>query len=89
MRAIITVIGTDCVGIIAGVSAVLVKYNVNILDMNQTTMQGLFTMIMLVDMSKSRTSFEKLAEVLETNGNELGMKIHIQHEDVFKSMHRI
>jgi ACT domain-containing protein len=89
MRAVITVIGMDRVGIIAGVSAVLAEYNVNILDITQTTMQDLFTMIMLVDISKTDASFEKLIEVLDAKGKDLGMKIRIQHESIFKSMHRI
>jgi ACT domain-containing protein len=89
MRGIITVIGTDRVGIIAGVSAILADANVNILDITQTTMQGLFTMIMLVDISKSNISFEELSQKLDNKGEELGLKIKIQHEDLFKSMHRI
>lgn len=89
MRAIITVIGTDRVGIIAGVSAILSDANVNILDITQTTMQGLFTMIMLVDISKASISFDALSERLDAKGNELGLKIRVQHEDIFKSMHRI
>jgi len=89
MRAVITVIGMDRVGIIAGVSAVLAEYNVNILDITQTTMQDLFTMIMLVDISKTDARFDKLIDVLDAKGKELGMKIRIQHEDIFKSMHRI
>ena len=89
MRAVITVIGTDRVGIIAGVSAILADANVNILDITQTTMQGLFTMIMLVDISKSAVSFEKLSEKLSAKGDDLDLKIRVQHEDIFKSMHRI
>jgi len=89
MRAIITVIGTDRVGIIAGVSTILSDANVNILDITQTTMQGFFTMIMVVDISKSTDNFEALSKKLESKGDELGLKIKIQHEDLFKSMHRI
>ena len=89
MRAVITVIGTDRVGIIAGVSAILADANVNILDITQTTMQGLFTMIMLVDISKSNIDFEQLSSRLSVKGDELGLKIRVQHEDIFKSMHEI
>ncbi len=89
MRGIITVIGTDRVGIIAGISAILADANVNILDITQTTMQELFTMIMLVDISKSNINFEELSQKLDKKGQELGLKIKIQHEDLFKSMHRI
>jgi ACT domain-containing protein len=89
MRAVITVIGKDRVGIIAGVSKILADANVNILDITQTIMQGLFTMIMLVEISGSSISFEQLASNLAAKGDELGLKIRIQHEDIFKSMHEI
>ena len=89
MRAVITVIGTDRVGIIAGVSTILADSNVNILDITQTTMQGLFTMMMLVDISKANISFEKLSSRLSAKGDDLGLKIRVQHEDIFKSMHEI
>ncbi len=89
MRAIITVIGTDRVGIIAGVSTILSESNVNILDITQTIMQGFFTMIMVVDVSKSGINFEQLAGKLSAKGDDMGLKIKIQHEDLFKSMHRI
>lgn len=89
MKAVITVIGKDRVGIIAGVSNILAESNVNILDISQTIMQELFTMIMLVDISKSSTGFAQLAPILEKKGQELGVTIKIQHEDIFNSMHRI
>lgn len=89
MKAVITVIGKDRVGIIAGVSNILAQFNVNILDISQTIMQDLFTMIMLVDISKSRAEFTNLSVNLETKGQELGVMIRIQHEDIFNSMHRI
>jgi len=89
MRAVITVIGHDRVGIIAAVSNILANCNVNILDISQTTMQEMFTMIMLVDISKATTGFSELSEQLEDKGKELGLSIRIQHEDIFNSMHRI
>jgi len=89
MRAIVTVIGDDRVGIIAGVSTILTEHNANILDISQTTMQEIFTMIMLVDMEKMTTTFAELADKLEEKGRDLGLSIRIQHEDIFKSMHRI
>jgi ACT domain-containing protein len=89
MRAVITVIGHDRVGIIAAVSTILANCNVNILDISQTTMQNMFTMIMLVDISKSTTDFSELSQQLEQKGNEMGLSIRIQHEDIFNSMHRI
>lgn len=89
MRAVITVIGKDKVGIIAGVSAILADCNVNILDITQTIMQDVFTMITLVDISNCNIPFNDLSERLEKKGADLKMKIQIQHEDIFNSMHRI
>lgn len=89
MRAIVTVIGKDKVGIIAGVSAVLSENNVNILDISQTIMQDIFTMIMMVDFSESSLAFDNLSEKLLSKGEALGVSIRIQHEDLFKAMHRI
>ncbi len=89
MRAVITVLGKDRVGIIAGVSNILAQCDVNILDITQTIMQDVFTMITLVDISKCNIPFDDLSERLENKGIELGLKILIQHEDIFNSMHRI
>lgn len=89
MRAVVTVIGKDRVGIIAGVSTVLADCNINILDISQTTMQGLFTMMMLVDVSQAAISFADISGRLDEKGRELGLSIRIQHEDIFNSMHRI
>lgn len=89
MRAVISVLGKDRVGIIAGVSTVLAECNVNILDLSQTIMQDIFTMVMLVDVSKATISFADLAGRLDGKGQELGLLVRIQHEDIFNSMHRI
>jgi ACT domain-containing protein len=89
VRAVLTVIGTDRVGIIAAVSRILADSNVNILDISQTTMQDIFTMIMLVDISKSTVKFVELTEKLEGMGSDIGLYIKLQHEDIFNSMHRI
>lgn len=89
MRAIITVIGKDRVGIIAAVSSVLAECNINILDISQTIMQDMFTMIMLTDVSHSKVPFDELSGCLKLKGGELGLNIRIQHEDIFNSMHRI
>ncbi len=89
MRAVITVIGKDKVGIIAGISNILADCNVNILDISQTTMQDVFTMIMLVDISASAVAFSELSGKLEAKGREIGLSVRIQHEDIFNSMHRI
>lgn len=89
MRAVITVLGKDRVGIIAAVSNILAETNVNILDITQTIMQDVFTMITLVDISKCNIPFGDLSDKLEKKGIELGLRIQIQHEDIFNSMHRI
>ncbi len=89
MRAVITVLGKDTVGIIAGVSNILADSNVNILDITQTIMQDVFTMVTLVDISSCNIPFDILSEKLDKKGVELGLKIQIQHEDIFNSMHRI
>lgn len=89
MRAVITVVGTDKVGIIYKVSKVLAQNNVNILDISQTIMQDMFTMIMLVDVSASKIAFSALSDMLSSLGDTLGLSIRIQHEDLFNSMHRI
>ncbi len=89
VRAVITVLGKDTVGIIAGVSNILADSNVNILDITQTIMQDVFTMVTLVDISSCNIPFDILSEKLDKKGVELGLKIQIQHEDIFNSMHRI
>ena len=89
MKAVITVIGVDKVGIIAKVSNLLADANINILDINQTIMNDLFTMIMYTDISKMQAEFSVVADKLEALGEEMGIRIAITHEDIYKSMHRI
>jgi ACT domain-containing protein len=89
MRAVITVIGKDKVGIIAEVSAILKDSNTNILDISQTTMQDMFTMIMLVDIKEITVGFSGLADMLDEKGKDMNLSIRIQHEDIFNSMHRL
>ncbi len=89
MKAIITVVGNDKVGIIAKVSDVLAKNNINILDISQTIMQNMFTMIMLVDVSKASINFNEISKILDELGKNLDLSIKIQHENIFNSMHRI
>jgi ACT domain-containing protein len=89
MRGIITVIGKDRVGIIAAVSNILVEANINILDITQTTLQDIFTMIMLVDLSNPNLTFDQLAKKLDDKGEEMGLSIRIQREDIFNAMHKI
>ena len=89
MRAIVTVIGKDRVGIIADVTGLLAKNGVNVLDISQTVMREYFTMVMLVDTAGAAVAFSELASVLEKNGEEKGLSIRIQREDIFQAMHRI
>lgn len=88
-RAIITVVGLDQVGIIAHVTKTLAENGVNVLDISQTILGEFFTMIMSVDFSKSPIEFTVLRERLSEAGKKMGLDIHIQHEDVFRYMHRI
>ena len=89
MRAIVTVIGKDTVGIIAGVCGMLAQNGVNVLDISQTVLQEYFTMIMLVDASQCPIAFDQLSRVLQERGQEQGLSIRIQREDIFEAMHRI
>ena len=89
MRAIVTVIGKDRVGIIADVTALLAQYGVNVLDISQTLMQGYFTMIMLVDASQCTVPFADLARTLDEAGTQRDLQIRAQREDIFNAMHRI
>ncbi len=89
MRAIVTVIGRDRVGIIAAVCALLSEKNVNVLDISQTILQEYFTMIMLVDVSGATVPFAQLKEELAAAGTERGLDIRIQREDIFNAMHRL
>lgn len=89
MKAVVTVLGKDRVGIIAGISKILADSNVNILDISQTTMQDVFTMTMLTEMADSDVVFSELSDKLEAEGTRLGLYVKIQHEDIFNSMHRI
>ncbi len=89
MKAIVTVIGKDKSGIIAEVSGVLAKNDVNIEDISQTIVQGNFTMIMLCDLEKSKMTINTLSEVLNKLGEDIGVNMHVQHEDIFNAMHKI
>lgn len=89
MKAVISVIGKDTVGILAKVSTKCAEYGVNIDDVTQTVMQDIFTMIMLAEVSKCTIDFNKFSDEMQSLGEEMGMKIHVMHEDIFNSMHRI
>jgi ACT domain-containing protein len=89
LKAIVSVIGMDKPGIVAGVSTVLANHNVNITDISQSYAQEFFTMIMVVDFERSNSSLKEVNEALKKLGEEIGIFVSIQHEDVFKAMHRI
>ena len=89
MKAIITVVGIDRVGIIGEICTLLAGMQVNIVDISQTVMQNFFTMIMLVDTGCSGKTFDEIAEELSRKQDETGLSIRIQREDIFHAMHRI
>jgi len=89
VKAVVTVIGKDRVGIIAGISACLADHHVNILDISQTILQDYFTMIMLVELDGERLALPDLSAALDDAGNRLGVQVRVQHEAVFTAMHRI
>ncbi len=88
-RIIITVLGHDRVGIIAGIATILAEAGINILDISQTILQGFFTMVMVADISGSTMDIPQLREVLNEKGREIELQITVQHEDIFNFMHRI
>ena len=89
MKAVLTVVGKDAVGILAKVSTECAKYNVNILDVSQSILQDMFCMIMLVDTADMKLEFTEFSDQLKAYGEERNLKIHVMHEDIFNSMHRI
>ena len=89
MRAVITVIGKDNVGILAKVSTICAEYNANVMDVTQSVLQDMFAMIMMVDISRMNSDFVVLGDKLKELGETLGLSIHTMHEDIFNSMHRI
>ena len=89
MKAVITVIGHDTVGILAKVSAACAEKGANIIDVTQSVMRDMFTMIMLVDIDGLTSDFSELSSSLEKLGEEIGMKVHVMHEDIFNTMHKI
>ena len=89
MKAIVTVAGKDQVGIIAAVCVKLAEYNVNVLDISQTVMQGYFTMMMVVEVSACTIPLAELVVLMEEMGKERGLSVRLQREDIFEAMHRI
>ncbi len=88
-HVVITVMGQDRVGIVAAVSQALAQYNANIIDISQTILQDIFAMILLVDISSATKNLVELKEILAETGKQLGVNIVVQHEDIFRYMHRI
>ncbi|MGA9187193.1 MAG: ACT domain-containing protein [Methanosarcina sp.] len=88
-RFIITVIGSDRVGIVARITTVMADFNVNIVDISQTIMQGIFTMIMLAEAPQDNFDLAAFQEAMGTEGKNFGVEVKVQHEDVFRFMHRV
>lgn len=89
MRAVLTVVGKDAVGILARVAGECAKYGVNISEVSQTVLQEMFCMIMLCDLSKLTVDFGEFADRMKAVGDETGMAVQVMHSDIFDSMHRI
>ena len=89
MKAIVTVVGKDQVGIIAGVCNTLAAYQINVLDISQTVMQGYFTMMMATEVSTCNVPLAELARRMDELGVQMGLSIRVQREDIFEAMHRI
>ena len=89
MKAIVTVVGKDRVGIIAGVCTALAGFNVNVLDISQTVMQGYFTMMMATEVSQCNVPLGELVTRMDEIGREKGLSIRVQREDIFEAMHRV
>ncbi len=89
MRAIITVVGKDMVGILAKVSCVCAESNVNVIEVTQSILQDMFCMIMLVDCEKCSVDFTEFSDKVTKIGEEMPLSIHVMHEEIFNSMHRI
>ena len=89
MQAVISVVGRDKVGILKDVASKCADHNVNIIDVSQTVLRDMFTMIMLVDISKIDVKFGEFSAEMENYGSKIGMQIRAMHEDIFNSMHRI
>ena len=89
MKAVVTVVGKDRVGIIASVCVKLAEYHVNVLDISQTVMQGYFTMMMVVDVSGCSVPLAELVSLMDELGKDMGLSIRVQREDIIEAMHRI
>ncbi len=89
MRAVLTVIGKDTVGILAKVSAVCASHNANVIEVTQSVLQDMFAMIMMIDIQNLNIPFADFSDEMAALGKGLNLSIHVMHEDIFNSMHRI
>ena len=89
MRAVVTVVGRDMVGILAKVAGECAKVNADVIEVNQSVLQDMFAMIMLIEIGELSCKLGVFSENMEALGNEMGLKIHVMHEDIFNSMHRV
>ena len=89
MKAVVAVIGKDTVGILAKICNICAEANANVMDVSQTVMQDMFCMTMLVDITNLSIDYSVLADKFKGCGTEMGLQIHVMHEDIFNSMHTI
>ncbi len=89
MKAVITVVGKDMVGILAKVAGECAKYNANVIEVTQSVLKDLFAMVMLVDITALSVGMADFSREMETLGRKSALSIHVMHEDIFNSMHRI
>ena len=89
MRAVVTVIGKDNVGILHKVSGICTEFNANVMEVTQSVLQDMFAMIMLVDITGMTSDFSELVDDMTSLGEKLGLSIHTMHEDIFNSMHNV
>lgn len=89
MKAVITVVGKDMVGILAKVSGECAKYNANVIEVTQSVLQDMFAMVMLVEITTLSVEMAQFSNAMTKLGEECGLSIHVMHEDIFNSMHRI
>ena len=89
MRAVITVVGKDTVGIVAKIAALCTEYNLNIVELTQSVLQEFFVMIMLAEISAANAPFPVVADAFAALGEQTGLSVRIMHEDIFNSMHTV
>lgn len=89
MRVVLTIVGKDKVGITAKVSNALAEMNINIININQNIMQGFFNMVLIADMSEANVPIAKAGDKMAALGEEIGVEIRLQSEEIFSAMHRI